>query len=99
MSQSDLSAWIVAGIVRTRMSRRATTTAFGVSYSTQQYQNAQARAARRSAAAADDSRNVGEIFGSDRWTVVADAARRLRRALRALRLPAAALARSARASA
>ncbi|HEX9368304.1 MAG TPA: TonB-dependent receptor [Vicinamibacterales bacterium] len=65
MSQSDVSAWVLAG---TFTSRIATThdSGFGVSYSTQQYQNPRAIAL---AAVADETRNVGEIYGSDRWTV------------------------------
>jgi hypothetical protein len=65
MSQSDVSAWIVAGTFRTRIAS-AHDSAFGVSYSTQQYQNPQARALGLGRAA-DDARNVGEIYGSDRW--------------------------------
>lgn len=67
MSQSDVSAWIVAGSFRTRIAS-AHDSAFGVSYSTQQYQNPQARAFGLGRAS-DDSRNVGEIFGGDRWTL------------------------------
>src|SRR6185295_7847343 len=66
MSQSDVAAWILAGSFRTRISS-AHDSAFGVSYSTQQYQNPQARALGLGRAA-DDSRNVGEIYGADRWT-------------------------------
>jgi TonB dependent receptor/Carboxypeptidase regulatory-like domain len=67
MSQSDVSAWVLAG---TFTSRIATSHdyGFGVSYSTQQYQNANARPVSL-AAVADETRNVGEIYGSDRWTV------------------------------
>ena len=67
MSQSDVSAWVIAG---TFTSRIATShdSAFGVSYSTQQYQNTIARPVSL-AAVADETRNVGEIYGSDRWTV------------------------------
>lgn len=67
MSQSDVSAWILAGTFRTRIST-AHDSAFGVSYSTQQYQNPEARALGLGRAS-DDSRNVGEIFGGDRWTL------------------------------
>lgn len=67
MSQSDVSAWIVAGTFHTRIAT-AHDSAFGVSYSTQQYQNPQARALGLGRAA-DDSRNVGEIFGGDHWTL------------------------------
>ncbi len=67
MSQSDVSAWIVAGTFRARIASTHDS-AFGVSYSTQQYQNPEARALGLGRAA-DDSRNVGEIFGGDRWTL------------------------------
>ena len=67
MSQSDVSAWIVAGTFRTRIADRHNS-AFGVSYSTQQYQNPEARALGLGRAAAD-SRNVGEIYGGDTWTL------------------------------
>jgi hypothetical protein len=67
MSQSDVSAWILAGTFHTRIAT-AHDSAFGVSYSTQQYQNPEARAFGLGRAA-DDSRNVGEIFGGDRWTL------------------------------
>src|SRR5262245_12392123 len=66
MSQSDVSAWILAGTFHTRIAT-AHDSAFGVSYSTQQYQNPEARALGLGRAT-DDSRNVGEIYGSDRWT-------------------------------
>ena len=67
MSQSDVSAWVLAG---TFTSRIATShdSGFGVSYSTQQYQNANTRPVAL-AAVVDETRNVGEIYGSDRWTV------------------------------
>jgi hypothetical protein len=67
MSQSDVSAWVLAGSFTSRI---ATSHAygFGVAYSTQQYQNTNARPVAL-AAVADETRNVGEIYGSDRWTV------------------------------
>jgi hypothetical protein len=67
MSQSDVSAWVLAGSFTSRI---ATSHAygFGVSYSTQQYQNVNARPVAL-APVADETRNVGEIYGSDRWTV------------------------------
>jgi TonB dependent receptor/Carboxypeptidase regulatory-like domain len=67
MSQSDVAAWVLAG---TFTSRIATShdSAFGVSYSTQQYQNAIVRPLAL-AAVVDETRNAGEIYGSDRWTV------------------------------
>jgi hypothetical protein len=66
MTQSDLSSWIVAGSFS---SHRASNHdyGFGVSYSTQQYQSPTALTI---AAATDNSRNVGEIYGSDHWTIV-----------------------------
>lgn len=67
MSQSDVSAWIVAGSFTSRIAT-SHDSAFGVSYSTQQYQNATARPVTL-AAVVDDTRNVGEIYGRDRWTV------------------------------
>jgi hypothetical protein len=67
MSQSDVSAWIVAGSFRTRIADTHDS-AFGVSYSTQQYQNPSARSLGLGRAT-DDSRNVGEIFGGDHWTL------------------------------
>ena len=67
MSQSDVSAWVLAG---TFTSRIATShdSGFGVSYSTQQYQNANARPLALGGSA-DETRNVGELYGSDQWTV------------------------------
>ncbi len=67
MSQSDLSAWVVAGAF-TSHDATSHDYGFGVSYSTQQYQNAIPRPVTL-AAVVDDTRNVGEIYGSDRWTV------------------------------
>jgi hypothetical protein len=67
MSQSDLSAWVVAGAFTSRLAN-SHDYGFGVSYSTQQYQNAIARPVAL-AAVADDTRSVGEIYGSDQWTV------------------------------
>ena len=67
MSQSDLSSWILAGSFS---SRRATTHdyGFGVSYSTQQYQVRTGRPVGFGGVN-DDSRTVGELFASDRWTL------------------------------
>jgi hypothetical protein len=67
MSQSDVSAWILAGSFTSRIAD-SHDYGFGVSYSTQQYQNTRTRPLALGAAN-DDSRNVGEIHGSDRWTV------------------------------
>lgn len=68
MSQSDVSAWIIAGSYTSRI---ATThdSFFGVSYSTQQYANPRPLKLPGAATLNDDSRNVGEIYGRDRWTV------------------------------
>jgi hypothetical protein len=67
MSQSDVSAWVVAGSFTSRIAT-SHDSAFGVSYSTQQYHNPNARPLAV-AAVGDESRKVGEIYGSDRWTV------------------------------
>ncbi len=68
MSRSDVSAWVLAGSFSSRIAS-SHAYGFGVSYSTQQqYRNVSARPIAL-AAAADESRNVGEIYGSDRWTV------------------------------
>ena len=66
MSQSDLSSWILAGSFSSR-DAGSHDYGFGVSYSTQQYQ---ARTVRPLAldGSTDESRTVGEIYGSDRWT-------------------------------
>ena len=70
MSQSDVSAWIVAGSFASRVANKHAY-AFGVSYSTQQDQNSKPRALALpgNVAPTDESRNVGEIFGSDRWVL------------------------------
>ena len=67
MSQSDMSAWIVAGSFTSRAAS-SHDYGFGVSYSTQQYQSPGARPLGLPGTA-DDTRNVGEIYGSDRWTI------------------------------
>jgi hypothetical protein len=66
MSQSDLSSWILAGSFASHH-ESAHDYGFGVSYSTQQYQ---ARNSVGLQGATDDSRTVGELFASDRWTVL-----------------------------
>lgn len=65
MSEGDLASWIVAGSFT---SRRASTHAYnvGLSYSTQEYQGGNPAAL---AAMGDGSRNAGEIFGFDRWSI------------------------------
>jgi len=67
MSQSDLSSWILAGSFSSSHESEHDY-GFGVSYSTQQYQ---VRTAHPLAVgpANDDSRTVGELFASDRWTI------------------------------
>jgi Carboxypeptidase regulatory-like domain/TonB dependent receptor len=67
MSQSDVSAWVIAGTFTSRIAA-SHDSGFGVSYSTQQYQNAIARPVTLPSVA-DETRNVGEIYGSDRWTL------------------------------
>lgn len=65
MTQGDISSWILAG----SFARRGPAThqyEAGVSYATQRYEggNADALAAMR-----DGSRNAGEIYATDSWTV------------------------------
>ena len=67
MSQSDVSAWILAGTFSSHIAD-SHDYGFGVSYSTQQYQNTRSRPLTLGSAN-DDTRNVGEIHGSDRWTL------------------------------
>jgi hypothetical protein len=68
MSQSDVSAWIVAGSFASRIAT-SHDSAFGVSYSTQRYAQPPRALVPGAANINDDTRNVGEIFGRDRWTV------------------------------
>lgn len=65
MSQGDLSSWIVAG---TFASKREGIHSYdlGWSYSTQDYQGGNSLAL---ATVTAGNRNVGEIYGVDRWTV------------------------------
>jgi hypothetical protein len=65
MSGGDLTSWIVAGSF---VSRREGVHSYdlGLSYSTQEYQGGNPLAL---AAVSDGSRNVGEIYAIDRWTV------------------------------
>jgi Carboxypeptidase regulatory-like domain/TonB dependent receptor len=67
MSQSDTSSWILAGSYSSRDSGNHDY-GFGVSYSTQQYQ---VRTAQPLAFGGmnDDSRAVGALSASDRWTI------------------------------
>jgi Carboxypeptidase regulatory-like domain/TonB dependent receptor len=65
MSQGDLSSWIVAGGFQSRgVSSHAYK--FGLSYSMQDYVGGNPAAL---AAAADGSRNVGEVYAQDRWSL------------------------------
>lgn len=71
MSQSDVSAWIVAGSFTSRIAS-SHDSAFGVSYSTQQYAKTRPVLLPGGSTVSplnDDARNVGEIYGRDRWTV------------------------------
>jgi Carboxypeptidase regulatory-like domain/TonB dependent receptor len=65
MNQGDLSSWIVAGAFQSR-GETAHVYRFGYSYSAQDYVGGN-RAAL--AAATDGSRNVGELFALDRWSI------------------------------
>lgn len=65
MGEGDLSSWIVAGSF---VSRRSSVHTYdlGLSYSTQEYRGGTALAL---AAVTDGSRNVGELYAIDRWTL------------------------------
>jgi len=65
MNQGDLSSWIVAGAFQSR-GGTAHVYKFGYSYSTQDYLGGNPAAL---AAATDGSRNVGELFALDRWSI------------------------------
>jgi outer membrane receptor protein involved in Fe transport len=67
MSQSDLAAWIIAGSFASRIAS-SHDYGFGFSYSTQQYQSHNG-VALPLGVEADESRTVGELYGSDRWKV------------------------------
>ena len=66
MNQGDLSSWIVAGAFQSRGDETAHVYRFGYSYSAQDYLGGNPAAL---AAAADGSRNVGELFALDRWAI------------------------------
>jgi hypothetical protein len=68
MNQGDLSSWIVAGAFQSRGSgvETAHVYRFGYSYSAQDYLGGNPAALK---AAADGSRNVGELFALDRWSI------------------------------
>jgi len=65
MSQGDLSSWIVAGAFQSR-GNSTHGYRFGYSYSTQDYLGGNPAAL---AAASDGSRNVGELYALDRWSL------------------------------
>jgi len=66
MSQGDLSSWNVAGGFQSRSTSSAHLYKFGLSYSAQDYLGGNPAAL---AAAADGSRNVGEVYALDRWAL------------------------------
>jgi Carboxypeptidase regulatory-like domain/TonB dependent receptor len=67
MNQGDLSSWIVAGAFQSHHgSETAHVYKFGYSYSAQDYLGGNPAALK---AAADGSRNVGELFALDRWAI------------------------------
>ena len=65
MGEGDLSSWIVAGSF---VSRRGSFHSYdlGLSYSTQEYSGGTPMSL---ASVTDGSRNVGELYGVDRWTL------------------------------
>ena len=65
MSEGDLSSWNVAGAYASRPGATHSLD-FGLTYSRQDYAGGNPAAL---AAVADNSRNVGEVFAFDRWTV------------------------------
>jgi hypothetical protein len=65
MSEGDLSSWNVAGAFASRPGSTHMLD-FGLTYSRQDYAGGNPSAL---AAVADNSRNVGEVFAFDRWTV------------------------------
>ena len=67
MSDSDVSAWILAGTVNGRLSASHAYSA-GVSYGSQQYPERRLKPLTL-ADASEGSRAVGELFGSDQWTI------------------------------
>jgi hypothetical protein len=65
MSEGDLSSWIVAGSFASRREGRHVYD-FGLSYSTQEYIGGNPSAL---AAVTDGSRNVGELYAFDTWSI------------------------------
>jgi hypothetical protein len=65
-----MSAWILSGSFTSRETS-AHVYNFGATYSTQQYQNQRARPllALGGASSADDTHNVGEMYGADHWVL------------------------------
>ncbi len=67
MNQGDLSSWIVAGAFQSHLGgENAHVYKFGYSYSAQDYLGGNPAALM---AATDGSRNVGELFALDRWSI------------------------------
>jgi hypothetical protein len=65
MSEGDVASWVLAGSFVSRAGSAHAYT-FGLSYSTQEYQGGNPAAL---AAVTDGSRNVGEVYAFDRWTL------------------------------
>jgi hypothetical protein len=65
LTQSDIAAWILAGSYSTRAPARHRYDV-GMSYSTQRYDGVNPLAVRD---VRDGSRNVGEVYGFDSWTI------------------------------
>ena len=67
MNQGDLSAWIIAGAFQSRGIETRHVYKFGVLL--QHAGLPRSATSQRSPAATDGSRNVGEMFGIDRWSI------------------------------
>jgi hypothetical protein len=65
MSDGDIASWVVAGAFVSRESKLHTYNV-GLSYTSQDYQGGNPMAL---VAVKDGSRNVGEVYGNDRWTL------------------------------
>jgi hypothetical protein len=66
MSQGDLSSWVVGGSFLSKPGSGPHSYDFGLSYSTQEYIGGNPAAL---AAVTDGSRNVGELYGFDTWSL------------------------------
>ena len=66
MSEGDLSSWIVAGAFASKTTTGPHRYDLGLSYSTQEYLGGNPAAL---AAVTDGSRNVGELYAFDEWTL------------------------------